>query len=144
MSFLLDTCLISEFTRRHRDPGVQGWLARQDEEDLYLSVVTVGELEKGLAALPESARKRRLREFLDGEIVERFRERTLGTDERVWRRWGQLLGAAERRGKPLPVVDALISAVAHVNGLTVVTRNEGDFLRCDVAVLNPWTGGGRH
>jgi predicted nucleic acid-binding protein len=82
----------------------------------------------------------RLREFIEVEIVERFRERIIATDEPVWRRWGALCGAAERAGKPLPVLDALVAAAAQVNGLTVVTRNAADFERCDVPVVNPWTG----
>jgi predicted nucleic acid-binding protein len=139
VSFLLDTCLVSELTKRRRDEGVIAWLDDQDEAELYLSVVTVGELEKGLAAQRDAARQRRLREFLEVEIVERFRDRIVPTDERAWRRWGALCGAAARRRRPLPVLDALIAAVAQVNGLTVVTRNETHFSQCEVAVLNPWT-----
>ena len=140
MSFLLDTCFVSELSKRESDPGVVAWLGEQEESELYLSAVTIGELEKGLTKHRGATRRMRLREFIEAEIVERFRERIIATDEPVWRRWGALCGAAERVGKPLPVVDALVAAVAQVNGLTVVTRNEADFLRCEVPVVNPWSG----
>lgn len=138
MSFLLDTCFVSELTKRRSDEGVIAWLEEQDEAELFLSTVTVGELEKGLVAQRDAARQMRLRAFIEVEVIERFRERMLPTDERAWRRWGALCGLAERRGGPVPVLDALIAAVAQVNGLTVVTRNEADFARCEVSVLNPW------
>lgn len=138
MSFLLDTCVLSELTKRRRAPGVAQWMEQQDESALYLSMVTVGELEKGLAGVVDPTRRRRLREFLEVEVVERFRERTLQTDEAVWRRWGLLCGRGDDEGAPLSAVDALIASVAQVHGLTVVTRNEDDFSRCDVPVLNPW------
>ena len=138
MSFLLDTCFVSELSKRRRDPGVIAWLDEQDEAELFLSTVTVGELEKGLTGHRDPVRRKRLREFIEVEIIERFRERMVGTDEPVWRRWGVLCGAAERSGKPLSVLDALIAAAAQVHGLTVVTRNEADFQRCDVPLVNPW------
>lgn len=131
MSYLLDTCFVSEFTRRKADEGVVGWLQLQDEAELYLSTVTVGELEKGLAHLRDAGRRKRLRAFIETEIIERFRPRLLAPDERVWRRWGALSGS-------LPMLDALLAAQAQVHGLTVVTRNEIDFARCDVPLLNPW------
>jgi predicted nucleic acid-binding protein len=99
----------------------------------------VGELEKGIARHRDATRRKRLRAFVEGEIIERFGERILATDEAVWRRWGVLCGAAEREGRPLPVLDALLASVAQVHGLTVVTRNEADFVRCEVPVLNPWS-----
>ena len=139
MSFLLDTCFVSELTKGRRNPGVIAWLEGQEEEELFLSRVTVGEIEKGLAKLGDPSRRKKLREFLEAEILDRFRERLLETDGPVWRRWGVLSGQAEKSGKPLPVLDALVAAVAEVNGLTVVTRNEDDFQRCGVPVLNPWT-----
>lgn len=139
MSFLLDTCVFSELTKRRSDPGVVRWMEEQDESALYLSMVTVGELEKGITGVRDPTHRRRLRDFLEAEIVERFRDRILPTDEAAWRRWGQLCGQAERKGAPIPVVDALIASVAQVHGLTVVTRNQGDLVRCDVPVLNPWS-----
>ena len=139
MSYLLDTCLVSEFTLKRADEGVARWLATEDEAEMYLSVVTIGELEKGLTRLKDTGRRKRLRAFIEVEIIDRFRGRILVADEQVWRRWGSVCGVHERSGKgPLPVLDALIAATAQVHGLTVVTRNERDFARCDVPTLNPW------
>lgn len=140
MSFLLDTCFVSELVKPRRDPGVLEWLERQDEESLFLSSITLGELEKGLAKIGDEVRRRRLRRQLEVEILSRFQERMLETDVAVWRRWGQLCGAAERTGKPLPGLDALLAATAQVHGLTVVTRNEAHFVTANVATFNPWTG----
>jgi predicted nucleic acid-binding protein len=139
VSFLLDTCFVSELSKRKRDSGVIAWLDDHDESELFLSTITIGKLEKGLAKHRDPTRRKRLRELIEVEIVGRFRERLLGTDEAVWRRWGAICGAAEAVGEPLPVVDALVAAVAQVHGLTVVTRNEADFARCAVALVNPWT-----
>jgi predicted nucleic acid-binding protein len=140
VSWLLDTCLVSEFTRKRADEGVARWLALEDEAGMYLSAVTIGELEKGLTRLNDSSRRKRLRAFIEVEIIERFRGRILVPDEQVWRRWGSLCGVSERSGKgPLPVVDTLIAATAQIHGLTIVTRNERDFARCEVPVLNPWS-----
>jgi predicted nucleic acid-binding protein len=139
VSYLLDTCFVSEFTRKRADEGVVAWLQLQDESELYLSTVTVGELEKGLANVRDATRRKRLRAFIEGEIIERFRPRILTPDERVWRRWGALSGTSERSGVPLPVLDSLLAAQAQVHGLTIVSRNEADFARCDVALLNPWS-----
>ncbi|MBI3185790.1 MAG: type II toxin-antitoxin system VapC family toxin [Myxococcales bacterium] len=138
MSFLLDTCFISELTKRRRDQGVLRWLEEQDESDLFLSIVTIGELEKGLAKVRDARRRERLNEFIEVQVVDRFRERMIEIGEPVWRRWGTLCGVAERAGRPLPVLDALVAAAAQVHGMTVVTRNEADFLRCEVPVVNPW------
>lgn len=139
MSYLLDTCLVSEFTKKKPDPGVVEWLALHEETEMRLSAVTVGELEKGLVRLKDSGRRKRLRAFIEVEIIERFRGRILVPDEQVWRRWGALCGASERSGGgPLPVIDALLAATAQIHGLTVVTRNEAGFARCEVPVLNPW------
>jgi predicted nucleic acid-binding protein len=140
VTLLLDTCFVSELTRRERDAGVIAWLEAQDEEGLSLCEVTVGEIEKGLAKLRYAARRKRLRTLLEAEIIERFRRRILAVDGAVWRRWGALCGAAERTGRALPVLDALVASVAQVHGLTVVTRNEADFTRCEISVVNPWSG----
>ncbi|MDP1920019.1 MAG: type II toxin-antitoxin system VapC family toxin [Myxococcales bacterium] len=138
MSFLLDTCVVSEFTKRRADPRVIEWIALHDESALFLSEVTVGELEKGLSKLPDGARQKRLRAFIEVEIFERFHERILPVDLRTWRRWGAMTGSREREGKPLPVLDALLASTAWLHGLSLVTRNERDFTDLGVRLVNPW------
>jgi toxin FitB len=137
-NFLLDTCVVSEFTKRRANPGVVAWLASEDERSMFLSEIVLGELETGLSKLPEGARKAKLRAFVNAEIIDRFRERLIAVDARTWARWGQLCGEREAEGRPLPVLDALLASVAWVHGLVLVTRNETDFAGLGVRVVNPW------
>jgi predicted nucleic acid-binding protein len=138
VSFLLDTSVISELVRKTPHLPVLKWIGEQDEASLYLSVVTIGEIEKGIARLPASARKSRLQSWVRRDLVERFGERLLAVDLRAATRWGTLTGESEKRGQPLPVIDSLIAATASVHGLAVVTRNVEDFKRCGVECVNPW------
>lgn len=138
MSFLLDTSVISELVKKSPHLPVLEWIGAQDETVLYLSVVTIGELEKGIARLPVSARKTRLQSWVRRDLVERFGERLLALDIRAATRWGTLTGESEKRGQPLPVIDSLIAATALVHGFAVVTRNVEDFKRCGVVCVNPW------
>lgn len=138
MSFLLDTCVISELAREAPATGVLAWIESAEESTLFLSVLTFGELEKGIARLPSSARRRKIEAWVRDELAGRFSGRVLPIDRAVAERWGQISGASEARGKPLPVIDALIAATAVVHGLTVVTRNTTDFERCGVKCLDPW------
>ena len=138
MSFLLDTSVISELVRKSPHRPVLEWIGAQDETSLYLSVITIGELEKGIARLPASPRKSKLQAWVRRDLVERFGERLLPADIRVAMRWGALTGESEKRGEPLPVIDSLIAATALVQGFAIVTRNVKDFKRCGVACVNPW------
>ena len=138
MSFLLDTAVVSELVRKSPSAPVLEWIAGQDEASLYLSVLTIGELEKGIARLPASARRSRLLSWVRRDLVERFGGRLLPIDARTAARWGAITGESERRGRPLPVIDCLIAATALLHGFTVATRNVGDFERCGAACVNPW------
>ena len=138
MSYLLDTSVISELVKKSPHLPVLKWIGEQDETTLYLSVVTIGELEKGIARLPVAARKARLQSWVRRDLVERFGERLLAVDLQAATRWGTYSGESEKRGQPLPVIDSLIAATASVHGLAVVTRNVEDYERCGVACVNPW------
>ena len=140
MAYLLDTCVLSEMVRPRPDAGVTQWLEDAEEERLYLSVVTLGELEKGTARLPASARRRRIERWVRKELAARFEGRILDVDRRVAERWGAISGASEARGAPLPVIDALIAATGLVHGFDVVTRNTADLERCGARCVNPWSG----
>ena len=138
MRFLLDTSLVSELVRPQPEKSVTDWVQNADEDRLFLSVLTLGELQKGIAKLPDSKRKERLATWADEEIPRRFEGRILEVTEAVAKAWGQLQGKAEKAGAKLPVVDSLIAATAQVYDLTVVTRNVSDMGRCGVEVHNPW------
>jgi len=139
VSFLLDTAVVSELVRKNPSGAVLKWIDGQDEASFYLSVLTIGELEKGVAGLPASVRRSRLQSWVRRDLAERFGGRLLPIDIRTAARWGAIAGESERRGRPLPVIDCLIAATALVHGLAVVTRNVGDFERCGATCVNPWT-----
>lgn len=139
MTFLLDTCVISELVRPRPDENVRRWIDSVDEAGLYLSALTLGELGKGVSKLPASARRDELREWLERDLAERFSARILPIDTSVALAWGKLQGEAERAGMKLPVIDSLLAATAACHHLTLATRNFADFARCGVPLLNPWT-----
>ena len=134
--FLLDTVVVSEPMRKAPDRQVIAWLSAADERTLHLSVITLGEIRKGIDLLPDRPRRDHLERWL-GDLRERFGERVLPIDEAVANRWGQL--CATTAAQPLPSIDAQIAATALYHGLTLVTRNVADVGRSGVPVLNPWT-----
>lgn len=138
MSHLLDTCVISELVKSEPSANLLQWFSSQDEDALYLSVLSMGELERGVEKLPTSRRKTRLSQWVRQDLAKRFEGRLLSLDLQVAQRWGAMVGASERKGRPLPVIDSLIAATAIVHGLSVVSRNVADFERCGVSCVDPW------
>lgn len=137
MSYLLDTCLLSEFMKKRPDDGVLTWFAAQDEESLHISVLAIGELRKGITKLVASTRKAELDGWLNG-LIERYDRRILPFEISTANLWGDLKGYLEKQGKVLSVIDSLMAATALEHDLTIVTRNEDDFTPTGVKVLNPW------
>ena len=140
MSFLLDTNAISEWVKPRPDPGIVLWLDEVDEDRTYLSVITLGELRKGVDRLAGGRRRDQLDQWLTSELPERFGERMLPVDAAIADQWGRLLAQAESAGTPVGGIDALIAATAKVHGLQVVTRNVGHFRHTGVDVISPWHG----
>jgi predicted nucleic acid-binding protein len=137
MSHLLDTCVLSEFRKIKPNQKVVTWLERQIEESLFLSVLVIGEIQKGISLLPSSKKQRELDEWLN-DLVLRYDNRILPLSLGVMRRWGQLMGSLEKHGRVLPFLDSLIAATALTYDFVVVTRNENDFAGTGVTVLNIW------
>ena len=138
MSYLLDTNAVSEWVRPRPDPGIVRWLDEVDEDRTYLSVITLGELRKGVDRLADGRRRGRLDQWLTNELPGRFSGRLLSVDAAVADKWGQLLARAENAGRTVAAVDALIAATANVHSLKVVTRNVGHFRDAGVEVVSPW------
>ncbi|MHB1773992.1 MAG: PIN domain-containing protein [Acidimicrobiales bacterium] len=138
MSFLLDTNVVSEWTKPRPNPGVVEWLGQVDEDEVFLSVVTFAELRHGIERLPISTRRRQLDEWLRNELPVRFEARIIGVDGAIADEWGRLVARREGRGRPIQAMDALIAATAQVHGLTLVTRNTVDFHPSVKSILNPW------
>lgn len=136
--FLLDTNCISELVRNKPEPRVLDWMQAADESLLYLSVLTLGEIRKGVAGLPQGKRRTQLESWLELELQARFSGRVLSVDKAVADRWGILAAAAKRTGRPLSAIDGLLAATALHHSLTIVSRNVQDFASTTVPVLNPW------
>lgn len=136
--FLLDTNVISELVKPRPEPKVVSWIEEIDENLLYLSVLTLGEIRKGVATLVQSARRTALEAWLESDLRLRFSKRILSIDEQVADRWGSLAGLAQKGGQTLPVIDGLLAATAIHYNLTLVTRNTGDTGATGVTVFNPW------
>lgn len=138
MSYLIDTCCISELVKKKPNPTVVNWFAERDELSMYLSVITFGELKKGIEKLPDSKKKRVLNTWVKEDLNQRFKNRVIIIDMEVVNKWGEILAKSEKSGKPLPAIDSLIAATALVHDLTVVTRNTQDMVGSGVEVINPW------
>lgn len=138
MKYLLDTCLISELVKKEPHPAVLRWLDEQDEQRLFISVLVLGELNKGVAKLAAGDRKQALLSWVEHDLAERFEGRIVGLDLETAILWGRMQGEAEKAGEKLPVMDSLIAATAMRNGFTVVTRNVRDLQRCGAPLFNPW------
>lgn len=138
MRYLLDTNAISELIAKHPDERVIQWVDELDPASVYLSVITIGELRKGIEKLLASRRRDKLRAWLTDELLVRFRDRILVLDVDAMLVWGELVGRLERRGRPLPAIDSLIAALALTHSCTLVTRNEADFAGTGLKLANPW------
>jgi toxin FitB len=136
--FLLDTNVISEFAKPAPDTQVTAWLRRLPAEELFLSAVSVGEIQKGIALARNPERQIRLQRWLEAMLQRWFEGRLLIVDRDIASRWGQIAAARQRSGRPLPVTDGLIAATALQHNLTVATRNTPDFDIPGLKLINPW------
>ncbi len=135
MSYLLDTNVVSETIRRHQNKAVVEWLEQVPAEALFISVLTLGEIRKGVEALTDKKRREKLRLWLERELPVWFEDRVLPVDLAVAERWGRLLAQA---GRPVPTIDSLLAATALHYELRLVTRNARDFDYPGLEVVNPW------
>ena len=139
MRYLLDTNVISEGARPRPDPGVLAWLEARTPLECAISVLTLGEIQKGVALLPAGKRRDRLEGWLATDLPRHFSGRLLPVDDRVAVAWGNLLAECRRTGREPPAIDGLLLATAAAHDLILVTRNERDCADRGVAILNPWT-----
>ncbi len=138
MSYLLDTCVVSEMVKSRPNPKVIKWVRSCQEDDLFLSVIVVGEIQKGVSRLPESATKKQLEQWLESQLIHRFAGRIVTIDGHVARKWGEILAKCELSGKVISVIDAFVAASGLAHNLTVVTRNTDHMKQSGVSLHNPW------
>jgi predicted nucleic acid-binding protein len=132
----LDTNVISEVRRKTPDPSVIEWFSKRPASTLYLSVLTLGELRKGIESVKDLDRRKALTDWLETDLSAFFKGRILPIDVKVADRWGKLLATA---GRPLPAIDSLLGATAAHYSLNIVTRNSRDFESLGLSIINPWT-----
>jgi toxin FitB len=137
MSFLLDTNIVSEWCRPQPNPDVIAWLTAVNEDDVFLSVVTLAEMRHGVDRLEPGVRQRRLEAWLTEDLPTRFEGRIVPITPEIANAWGQVMARAQGRGRPIAAMDAFIAATALYCGLTLVTRNTKDFEGLDLPHLNP-------
>ena len=136
MSYLLDTNVLSELRRKNPDKGVVEWFANRPASTLFLSVLTLGELRKGIEKIQDPIRSTTLTDWLETDLPNFFTGRILSIDSEVADTWGRLTAMHAR---PLPAIDSLLGATAAKHGLSMVTRNARDFEGLGIEVINPWT-----
>lgn len=138
MKYLLDTCVISEIIKPQPHKGVLAWLQNINENDLYLSVLSFGEIEKGIEKAPGRVKKRRLRLWLEDDLKKRFENRIIPINLKIASKWGEIQGASEKAGRAMPTLDGLIAVSGLVSNCVVVTRNTPDMQASSAELFNPW------
>ena len=140
IGYLVDTNIPSELTRPKPEHRVASFLKEVGKDRVYISVLTLGEICKGIAGIPAGARRAQLQEWLDTIMRPWFAGRVLPVTDSVAERWGLMAGEAKLRGVALSVVDGLLAATALEHDLALVTRNAKDFSGLGLRLLNPWQG----
>jgi len=138
MKSLLDPCVISELVTKHPNPKVVDFVDSLDSDDVYLSVITIGEIAKGVEKMPKSKRKQELHSWLKEDLLVRFDGGIIPLDTQVLMEWGMLIARLESTGITLPAIDSLIAATTLTHKLTIVTRNVDDFTGTGIEIVNPW------
>ncbi|MCP3891205.1 MAG: type II toxin-antitoxin system VapC family toxin [Desulfobulbaceae bacterium] len=138
MNYLLDTCVISELIKQSPSQKVVKWISKVVENKIFISVLTIGEIHKGIEKLPTSKKKNKLQQWVNYDLQERFENRIINFDLQTATVWGRIQAHSETLGKALPAIDEQIAATGISHNLTVVTRNTTDMEVSGVALLNPW------
>ena len=138
MKYLLDTNIVSEISKKKPNLNVLAWLDRITLAESSISVMTIGELRRGIELVSDEIRRARLETWYQDNVRVSFAGRTLNLDDRVMECWGERMAALSRQGLSIEPLDGLIGATALVHGLTLVTRNTDHFLAFGISLENPW------
>jgi predicted nucleic acid-binding protein len=138
LNFLVDTNVLSEATKARPDARAARWLEASPAHALFVSVISIAEIRRGVLLLPSGKRREKLERWLDSALRPAFAGRLLTLGEQEMNAWAELQASAEKTGRRIPVIDSLLAATARCHGLTIATRNVDDFRHCGVPVINPW------
>ena len=138
MKYLLDTCVISEVIKREPNKNVISWLQAQNDDDLFLSILTFGEIQKGIQKDSDQSRKKKLKIWVEEDLKKRFENRIIPIDLKVVTNWGSIQGLAELAGRTMPTLDGLIAVSGLTYNCVVATRNTSDMEQSTAELFNPW------
>jgi len=138
LKYLLDTNIISEFISKTPNQNVIDYILALDENDLYLSVITIGEIKAGIEKLDNGSKKEKLLYWLENDLLDRFQNKIIDIDTEVMLQWGAINHRLKQLGKPLPIMDSLIGATSEMKNFILITRNEKDFKNLNIKVINPF------
>jgi len=138
LNYLLDTNIISELISKTPNKKVMAFISDLDEERLYLSVITIGEIKSGIEKLDDGKKKETLLHWLENDLLIRFHNRIVEIDIEVMLQWGKIHTELKKMGKPLPVMDSIIGSIAQAKNFILLTRNEKDFKHLDIQMINPF------
>jgi len=139
LNYLLDTNIISELISKNPNKKVTDFILSLDEEKLYLSVITIGEIKSGIEKLDDGRKKEKLLHWLENDLLVRFHSRIINIDVEVMLQWGVTNTQLKKLGKTLPIMDSIIGSIAQAKNLILLTRNEKDFKNLDIKIINPFT-----
>lgn len=139
MNYLLDTCIISDLIKPKPFGALVEWIRTIDENNQYLSSLTIGEIQKGISKLHSSQKKKALLSWLNNELKNRFARRIVDININVTQKWGEILAITENQGIKLPIIDSIIAATGIVYDMIIVTRNVDDMKQSGAQLFNPWT-----
>lgn len=138
MKYLLDTSVISELISNRPNPDVVDFIDSLDQENIYLSAITVGEIAKAIQKLTNAQRKEKLEKWLREDLLVRFEGNIIPLDTNIFIRWGELSAKLEGIGVEQPAIDSLIAATVLTHRMVLVTINETDFENMEIEIVNPW------
>ncbi len=141
MAFLIDTNVISEALKPHPNARVIAWLGDQRSNDLFVASMSLGELVRGAHRVKDKVKRERFKRWINHDLAAQFQGRILPFDQEAAVIWGEIMGDGDRTGRPKPMADAQIAAVARRYDLNLVTRNTRDFKEMDVELIDPWAPG---
>ena len=141
MKYLLDTNIISEFVSKKPNQKVLDYVSSLDENDVYLSVITIGEIRFGIEKLDKEKQKKKIKslsDWLNNDLMQRFDGRVLDIDMKVMLKWGEINAQLQKIGKPMPIMDSLIASSCLAKEFVLITRNEKDFYSFEIEMVNPF------
>ena len=141
MKYLLDTNIISAFVSKKPNQKVLDYVNSLDENDVYLSVITIGEIRFGIEKLDEEQQSKKIKilsDWLDNDLMQRFEGRIVDIDKQTMLQWGEINGQLQKIGRPMPIMDSLIASSCLANGFILITRNTKDFYSFEMEMINPF------